>query len=175
MHIRIDEHRLDVGPQCVHALAGGRRNDMRIGCERMQTLAFGIVNEVGLVEHGDHRQSLHTVYGLQHLVHRVDLRERIGVRGIDHVHDEVGVCNLLKRRFERLHQISGQPAYETDGVHIGIESAVARLRAAHRRVEGGEQRVLHQFGRTGQPVGQRRFAGIRVTDDGDGRQSVTSA
>ncbi len=45
-------------------------------------------------------------------------------------------------------------------------------RPAHGRVEGGEQRVLDQHAGAGEPVEQRRLAGVGVAGDRDGRHLV---
>ncbi len=47
--------------------------------------------------------------------------------------------------------------------------SVRQLEAPHRRVEGGEQKILGQDIRGGQFVEQRRLAGIGVTDQCDHR------
>lgn len=94
---------------------------------------------------------------------------------IDHMQDHVGLGHLFQGGFERLDQLGGQAAHEADRVHVGVSASVAGFGAAHGRVQCGEQRVSHQFGRTGQTVGQRGFAGVRVADHGHCGQAEATA
>ncbi len=89
--------------------------------------------------------------------------------------DEVGVGDLLHGGAERLDQVVRQVPDEADGVGQGVDPAARRLRPAHGRVEGGEQRVLHQHARPGEPVEQRGLAGVGVAGDGHGRHLVALA
>ncbi|OBJ74245.1 hypothetical protein A5643_01760 [Mycobacterium sp. 1274756.6] len=115
----------------------------------------------------------------QHRPHRLDLRERAGVGAVEHVHQQVGVGDLLQGGAERLDQLGGQVADEPDGVGdderalfgLGVEVA-----APGGRVQGGEQRVLHQHPGPGQRVEQARLAGVGVADDRDrGHVAVDAA
>ena len=63
----------------------------------------------------------------------------------------------------------------TDKYIAMIDSAIDDKTKEHGRVQCGEQRVFHQFGRTGQTVGQRGFAGVRVADHGHCGQAEATA
>ena len=127
---------------------------MRLGRERGDAFARGLVHHVGLVERDDDGDVPHAFDVGEHLVDRVDLRERIGMRAVYDMEDQIGLADLLQRGFERLDELGGQPAHEADRIHIGVETAVLGPRPAHGRVQGGEQRVLHEFRGSGQSVRQ---------------------
>ena len=148
---------------------------MRFGHQRLDTFACGLVHTVGFVERHDRGDRLDAVDVGQHVVDGVDLGERVGMRAVDHVHDQVVVGDFLQRGFERFDELRWQAAHETDGVDIRVQSPVLGFRTAYGGIQSGEQRVLHQFRGTGQPVGQRRFAGVRIADHGDGRQAEATA
>src|SRR3546814_9188083 len=77
------------------------------------------------------------------------------MRPVHHVHDDVGVADLLERRAERLHELVRQVADEPDGVGEGVDASVGGLRPADRRIQSREQRVLHEHTRAGEPVEER--------------------
>ena len=107
----------------------------------------------------------------EHLADGVDLALRVGVGPVDDVQQQVGGGDLLQRRAERLDQLVRQVPDEADGVGERVLPAVGRLRAPDRRVEGREQRVLHEHAGAGQPVEQAGLAGVGVAGDrhaGDG-------
>ena len=83
----------------------------------------------------------------QHRADRVDLLARVGRRGVDHVHEEVGVDHHVEGRAEGLDQLVGQLAHEADGVG---DAAPARRRADRA---GG---WWHRGWRTGGPRPARR-------------------
>src|SRR5690606_25011104 len=83
--------------------------------------------------------------------------------------------DLLERRAERLHELMRQVAHEPDRVGDREEAPVGRAAAAHRGVEGGEQRVLDEHSRARDAVQQARLARVRVAGDRDGRHLETGA
>ncbi len=64
---------------------------------------------------------------------------------------------------------------ESDGVGKGVQPPAGRLGPAHSRVQGGEQRVLHQDAGAGEPVEQRGLARVGVAGDGHRRHLVALA
>ena len=92
------------------------------------------------------------------------------VRGIDDLDQHVGAGDLLERGAERVDQLVGQLVDEAHGVGDDRGLAVAQLHLARGRVEGREQLVLGPGDLAAdERVEQRRLAGVRVADDGDGR------
>ena len=83
------------------------------------------------------------------------------------MNQEVGPRRLLEGRREGLDQVVRQVPDEPDRVGEGVDPAVGGRRAPGRRIERGEQRVLHQHTGTGEPVEQAGLAGVGVADDGD--------
>ena len=81
------------------------------------------------------------------------------------MHEQFGTDDLFERRAERLDQLGGQVAHETDRVGQHERPAVGELSTARGRFERGEQRVLDQYTRTGQSVEQAGLAGVGVADD----------
>ena len=79
-----------------------------------------------------------------HVADRRELGGGVGMRGVDDVDDHVRLPDLLERRAERLDELVRQVAHEPDGVGEREHAAVGRAAAAHRRVEGREQRVLDE-------------------------------
>ena len=148
------------------ALAGARRDRDRVPLDPQQPLEHQRIRRVRLVDHDD----LGHVDGADvadHLAHGGQLLLRRRVRAVHHVQDQVGVADLLHRGAERLDQVVRQVPDEPDGVGQRVEPPAGRLGPAHGRVEGGEQRVLHQDARAREAVEQRGLAGVGVPGDGD--------
>ena len=61
-----------------------------------------------------------------------------------------------------------QMTHETDGVREREVPSLGGARLAHGRVEGGEERIVDQNPRTGEPVQQARLSGIGVAGQRDG-------
>ena len=101
----------------------------------------------------------------EHLTHRGHLSLGVGVRPVDDVDDKVGVGHLLQRRPERLDELVRQMAHEAHRVGQREDAAVAGRRTPSGGVEGGEERVLDEDAGAGQPVQQRRLAGVGVARD----------
>ena len=83
------------------------------------------------------------------------------------MHEQVGVGHDRQRRLERLDELVGQLADEADRVGEQHRLAAGQVEAAGGGVEGGEEAVLDEHAGVGEPVEQRRLAGVRVADDGD--------
>ena len=135
----------------------------------MQSSSTLGVDEVGLVPHEQHRH----VAGVdlaQHGVDRGDPALGVGRARVDHVQQQIGVDDLFERRAERVDELVRQPAHEPDRVGEQHGLAAGQPQAARRRVERREQLVLDEHARVGEPVEQRRLAGVGVADERDRRQ-----
>ncbi len=120
---------------------------------QLQSLELDLFRHVRLVE----RHELRHVAGADLGKHRPDrchLRTRVGVRAVDHVHDQVRVGHFLQRRAERLDELMREVPDESDSVGQRARHAGRQPGLAHSRIERGEQRVVHQDVRPGQPVEQ---------------------
>ena len=93
------------------------------------------------------------------------LRRGVRVGDVAQMHDEVGLDHLLQRRAEGGDQVRRQVGDEADRVGQDHRRAVRQLQPPQRRIERGEQHVFGEDAGAGQPVEQRRFAGIGVADD----------
>jgi hypothetical protein len=96
---------------------------------------------------------------------------RLGLRvgRVDDVQEQVGARRLLQRRHERLDQAGRELADEPDRVGQHDLPTVGQLELPGGRVERREELVLDQHLRLGEPVEQRRLAGVGVADQRDGR------
>ena len=88
---------------------------------------------------------------------------------VAHVQDQVGADHLLQRGTEGGDQHGRQIGDEADGVGQDDAAAARQADLAHRRVERREHLVLGQHAGAGDPVEQRRLAGVGVADDRDDR------
>src|SRR3546814_20267175 len=70
---------------------------------------------------------------------------------------------------------SDRVSYEADRVGENVLAAVVECCAASGRVQGGEQRVLHEHTRSGERIEQTRLARVGVSDDGDRRDVAMQA
>ena len=82
---------------------------------------------------------------------------------------DVGLDHLFQRRAERRDQHGRQVGDEAHGVGQDDLHAARQLHRAQRRVERREQHVGLHHACAGQPVEQRRLAGIGVADQRDDR------
>ena len=105
----------------------------------------------------------------------VDLLLGVGRAGIDHVHEQVGVDDLLERGPERLDQLVRQALHEPDGVGDEHDLAAGQPQPAGGGVERGEQAVLDEHVGVGEAVEQRRLPRVRVADERDGGQRAAAA
>src|SRR3984893_388383 len=164
-------HRLE---QLVDAFAGeGRdRNRARVRTEqRADRVGIGGVDLV----HDDELGHVPRADLSQNPVHRLDLGLALVGARVDHVQQQVGVGDLLECRSERLDELVREPAHEADRVREQDDLAAEESKAARRRIERGEEPVLHEHAGLGDPVQQRRLARVGVTDQGDRRHRTPSA
>ena len=110
----------------------------------------------------------------QHPLHVFLLGVAVGVRGIAHVDDDVGLAHLLQGCLEGGHQLVRQVRNKSH--RIGQDGGAPRgqVEAAHGRIEGGEQLVLGLVLGLGQGIEQGRLAGIGVAHQGDHRKGDTA-
>ena len=96
----------------------------------------------------------------------------VRVGDVDDVQQQVGACGFFEGGGEGGDEFVRQVADEADGVshEDGLRSGVVEF--APGRVEGGEELVLRIDIRFGQRVEQRRFAGVGVTGERDGRDAA---
>src|SRR5260221_1892194 len=85
------------------------------------------------------------------------------------MNDEISLGDLLERGAEGGDEMRRQIGYEADCVRQDGLPAGRQADAAHRRIERREEQILGDHGRVGQPVEQRRLAGIGVADQRDHR------
>ena len=138
MHVRRRQHGFHLHTQLVDAFAGKRRYDVRFRHQRLDTLACGLIHTVGLVEHDNRGNGFDAVDVGKHIVDRVDLRERVRMRSVHHMHDQIGFGNLLQRGFERFNQLRRQSTHEPDGIDVRILTSIFGTRPAHCGVQCGE-------------------------------------
>ena len=86
---------LDLLTQRVDAFAGVRGHQMGVWSERGEPVAGGLVDTVDFVEHKKPRNAFRSVDVGEDRVDRVDLGERVGVGGVDHVDDDIGVGDFF--------------------------------------------------------------------------------
>ena len=111
----------------------------------------------------------------EHLAHRRDLPLGVRVRGVDHVKEEVSGGGFLQGGTECLHQVVGKVPDESHGVGQREHPPVPGFGAAGGGIQGGEQRVLHEYTRARQPVQQRGLARVGVADDRHAGHPVPAA
>ena len=119
---------------------------------------------VDLVEHADLRHEVGADLR-QHRVHRGDLLVAVGMARVDDVEQEVGVGRLGERRAKRGDEIVRQVADEAHGIGQHDRVGAGHVGAAQRGVERGEQLVGGVGLGAGEPVEQRRLAGVGVADE----------
>ena len=93
----------------------------------------------------------------------------VGRGGVDDVDEEVGLLDLLQRRAEGGDERVRELAKEADRVREDDRPAADAVEARVARVERREEAVLGELLRGGEPVEEGRLAGVRVADEGDGR------
>ena len=127
------------------------------------------VGDVGLVDDDDLRDVSRADLA-QHLAHRRELALGVRVRAVDHVQDEVGVGRPPPASSGTPRPAGAAGAGRTRRCRSSVKRRPSRRRRpAHGRVERGEQRVLDQHARAGQPVEQAGLAGVGVAGDRDRR------
>ena len=110
----------------------------------------------------------------QHGVDRGDAAVGVGPARVDHVQQQVGVDHLFERRTERVDELVREPAHETRPCRRAARSHRRAAAAARGRVERGEQLVLDEHARVGEPVEQRRLARVGVADQRDRRGGLAA-
>ena len=130
-------------------------------------VAMGLVEQVDLVPDLDDAAGIGGVHAEvgKDLLHILGLGGGIGVGNVPQMQDEVGLHHLLQRGAEGGHQMGRQIGNEADRVRQDDRRAMRQAHAPQRGVERGEQHVLRQHARPGQPVEQGGLAGIGVADD----------
>ena len=128
--------------------------------------------DVGLVEHQQLGHGERPDLG-EHGVHGVDLplRDRRAELSTTWTRKSA-FGGHLERALERLDQPVRQAADEADGVGEQHRLATGQRQPPGGRVEGGEQPVLDEHAGLGEPVEQRRLAGVGVADDRDVGQAA---
>ena len=131
--------------------AGAGRHEHRVRPQPLEPQQRLLVGRVGLV---DHQQLGHRVGADlgEHLADRPDLLLRVGVGAVDHVHDQVGVGDLLQRGAERLDDLVRQVPDEADRVGEGVDPPVGG------RAPGGWSGRAWRTARP-RPARRRRSAG----------------
>ena len=83
-----------------------------------------------------------------------------------HVQHEIGRQHLFERRAKGRDQIVRQIGHEADRVGQDDFAARRQFERAHCGVERGEEHVGGQHARVHEAIEQRRFARVRVADEG---------
>jgi hypothetical protein len=106
-------------------------------------------------------------HAVEHGSHVRPLRLAVGVGGVAHVQDDVGLGHLLQRGAEGGDQLRGQLADEAHRVGQDHPAPGGQLGAAQRRVQRGEELVLGEHAGAGQRVEQGGLAGVGVAHQRD--------
>ena len=85
---------------------------------------------------------------------------------------KVGILQLLKRRLEGVDELMRQLADEADRVGDHNVERVGDGQQPGGGVERIEQAVIRRNVRAGEGVEQRRFARVRIADDGNDRDLI---
>ena len=158
---------VDGAQQLVEPLAGP-------GAEVHRALAVRAdiaVEQVGLVVHADAGDALRAEV-VDELIHHLCLRDPLGVGNVDDVQQKVGILQLLKRRLEGVDELMRQLADEADRVGDDDIERVGDGQQPGGGVERIEQAVIRRNIRAGEGVEQRRFARVRIADDGNDRDLI---
>ncbi len=116
-----------------------------------------LINVMAEIEIGQYRQNV------------IPLRIGFFVRNVAHVNDEIGGSNLLQRGPEGGDQIRWQIGDKAHRVGQDGRPGGGQRELSHGGIERGEQLILCRHPCPGQPIEQRRLAGIGVADQGDHR------
>ena len=172
--VRLRQCLFDRGPELVDALAGVGGDEDGVGPVGAQLEQAVGLDHVELVDDDEFGDLFGADLG-EHFADRFGLAERVGVRAVDDVDDEIRFGDFFQRGPECLDELVREVADEPDGVGDGELAALGGARAPRRGVEGGEQRVLDEDARAGEGVEQARLAGVGVAGDGDARDAVAGA
>ncbi len=102
---------------------------------------------------------------VEHRADGFDLLLGLGRRRVDDMDEQVGVFDHLEGGAEGLDQLVRELADEPDGVGQQHRLTAGQRQPPRPRVEGGEQAVLDEHARVGEPVEQRRLAGVGVAHE----------
>jgi hypothetical protein len=126
---------------------------------------------VDLVVHPPLRQPAGADLG-EYGLHRGDARLALGIGGIHHVQQQIGLAGFGEGRAEGRHQLMRQVAHEADGVGEQQWTAGQALHPPHGRIEGGEELVGGIHRAAGEGVEQGGLPGIGVAHQGHPRQGI---
>src|SRR5690606_4056514 len=125
-----------------------------------------VLKQVDLVVDLENRQ-LKGADLAQHQMHLLDIGSPLGIGGVDHMQQQIGLTGFLQRGTESLYQLVRQMADETYGIGQHDRAYIGQLDAAQGRIQGREQLIGGVHRRLGQPVEQGGFAGVGIADQGD--------
>ena len=140
-----------------------------------QFLAFVRVEQVELVPRLDPRNREIDANVAQHRFDVVSLRDRVGMRDVADVDQQIGRDHLLERRFERRDQLRRQFGHEADRVGQDRLVDAWERNLAERRVQRGEEQILRHDVSPSHPVEKRRLSGIGIADQRNHRPRRTLA
>ena len=123
----------------------------------LSTSTTPVCSPVFEAELGQHPQDVGALFGA------------VRMSAVANMHDEVCRNDLLQSRTERRDQIVRQVRYEAHSVREDDALAGRQDDAPHGWIEGREELVARVCAGPGQPVEERRFSGICVSDQGDHR------
>src|SRR5690554_7727375 len=129
-------------------------------------LRLEVLKQVDLVVDLENRQ-LKGADLAQRQMHLLDIGSPLGIGGVDHMPQLIGLTGFLQRGTEGLYQLLRQMADETYGGGQHDRAYIDQLDAAQGRIQGREQLIGGVYRRLGQPVEQGGFAGVGIADQGD--------
>ena len=164
-HAHLRGHRIQTKPRrdgvLEHRHAGaGKRTDAQLFAPATTRGAGNVGDQIRLVPHFQHRHPAGPDV-VEHGAHVRAARFDVGGGGIDHVQHQVGLCDFLERRLERLDERHRQSADEAHGVrhhNLGVHSR----KTPHGGVQRGEQPVFRKRVAAGKRVEQSALAGVGV-------------
>ncbi len=98
----------------------------------------------------------------QHRHHLAGVIFDVLAGGVHYVHEQGGIAHFFQRGAKRLHQRGGQMADEAHRIAHNHLPARGQLQLAHRGIERGKEARVGHDARAGEPVEERRFAGVGV-------------
>ena len=165
---------IEEGEECLHPLAGCRRDGDRLGVEVGEPLGGARGGNVHLVEDEELGDRGGADLG-EDLTDGGDLTEGIGIRGVDDVEEEVGLAHVVEGRAEGVDEMVRQPPHEPDGVRDEDDPSRREDGAANGGVESREEPILGEDLGGGEPVEEGRLPRVRVPDEGHPGETGTGA
>jgi hypothetical protein len=107
-------------------------------------------------------------------VDRNALTTPVGIAHVEDVNQEVGIAQLFQSRAEGVDEVFGEIGDEADGVGDADVALRRNVGAANRRIEGCERLVGDERIAAREPVEQRRFSGVRITDERNERLAAVA-